>query len=895
MINFEYFFNLINIFRDIKLQSKYNFFIIIFSLTNIFSIFSQEELNNIKKKDSIKQESKNEVLLDKVRYNAKNYVKIDKSKNKLYLYDEAELYYQDIELRAGIIILDYSKNEVYAGRISNKKDSLVQTPYFKQANNEVNPDSIRFNFDTQKALIWNSKSGENGMDIFSALTKKQNDSVYYIKDARVSTAGKVLGGETEDLDYYFKVRKGKLIPGGKIITGFTNMFIADIPTPLALPFAYFPTTQTKESGFVFPSFGESNNRGYYLQNGGYYLALSDYFDLSLTGDYYTNGSYGFRGQTIYNIKYKFRGNFNFRYENLINSERGLPDYGKSTVFNLTWSHSKDSKSSPNSNFSASVNFGSSDYYQKSLNQLNSPNFLNNNLSSSISYSRTFPEYPRVTISLTSAMSQNSRTNSVNLTLPTFTANLERIFPFAPKNGSKKGIIQNINLQYNTRGENRIITNSDDLFSGKMFDNSQKGMVHTIPLSTNFKILKHISVSSSANYRDVWVPKTIKYKNFNPEINKATRDTISGFDRFGQYNYSASMGATIYGILNFGDDKKIQSIRHVITPSISFSNTPSFKKYYDTYIIDAEGNTAEYTRFAGNLNGIPTKSFSNSMGISIGNTFEAKVKDKDSTATELKKISLLNNLNISTSHNFAADSLKWSPVRVSTGLDLINNRLKINFAGTFDPYALDEDNVRYNKFNIANGGRLLRLTSANINMNFELSSDDFSEEKKKTNEEKDQDEDELENDTSTSANGGRDDDLFGRSVDPSNRIIDRNSNKDIPKYPSYMTKIPWNLKFAHSFTYRNTIGENIISNNSLMVSGNLSLTPKWEIGVSSGYDFKLKGVTYTQLRFDRDLDSWLLNFSWTPFGPRQSWNFFIGIKSGLLSDIKYDKTRQPDIR
>ena len=892
MINFEYFFNLINIFRYIKLQSKFNFFTTLILFTNFFYIFSQEELNNINKSDSIKKNS-NEMLLDKVRYNAKNYVKIDRTENKLYLYDEAELYYQDIELRAGIIILDYSKNEVYAGRIPNDKDSLIQFPYFKQANNEVNPDSIRFNFDTQKALIWNSKSGENGMDVFSALTKKQNDSVYYIKDARVSTAGKVLGGETEDLDYYFKVRKGKLIPGGKIITGFTNMFIADIPTPLALPFAYFPTTQTKESGFIFPSFGESNNRGYYLQNGGYYLALSDYFDLSITGDYYTNGSYGFRGQTIYNVNYKFRGNFNFRYENLINSERGLPDYGKSTVFNVTWSHTKDSKSSPNSNFSASVNFGSSDYYQKSLNQLNSPNFLNNNLSSSISYSRTFPEYPRVTVSLTSGMSQNSRTNSVNLNLPTFTANMERIFPFAPKNKTKKGLIQNINFQYSARAENRIITNSDDLFSGKMFDNSENGMIHNIPLSTNFKILKYLSVSANTTYSEVWTPKTIKKRDYNPETKTSTIDTISGFDAFRQYNYSASMGTTIYGTVNFGDDKKIQSIRHIITPSISYSTKPSFEKYYDTYIIDAEGNTAEYTRFQGSLYGIPSKSFSNSMGISIGNTFEAKVKDKDSTATEPKKISLLNNLNLSTSYNFAADSLNWSPVRVSTGLNIINNRLKINLAGTFDPYGLDENNVRSNKFHISNGGGLLRLTSANINTNFEISSDDFLKENKKQDEDEDEDENDIDN--NTSANGGRDDDLFGRAVDPSNRVVDRSENKNIPKYPSYMTKIPWNLKFAHSFTYRNTIGEDIISNNSLMVSGNLNLTPKWDIGISSGYDFKLKGVTYTQLRFDRDLDSWILNFSWTPFGPRQSWNFFIGIKSGLLSDIKYDKTRQPDLR
>ena len=209
MINFEYFFNLINNFRHIKLQSKFNLLLILFYLTGFFSIFSQEKLNNLKNLDSINNKSNNEILLDKVKYNAKNYVKIDKAKNKLYLYDEAELYYQDIELRAGIIILDYSKNEVYAGRILNDKDSLVQFPYFKQANNEVNHDSIRFNFDTQKALIWNSKSGENGMDVFSAITKQQNDSVYYIKDARVSTAGKVLGGETEGLDYYFKSKKNE--------------------------------------------------------------------------------------------------------------------------------------------------------------------------------------------------------------------------------------------------------------------------------------------------------------------------------------------------------------------------------------------------------------------------------------------------------------------------------------------------------------------------------------------------------------------------------------------------------------------------------------------------------------------------------------------------------------
>ena len=832
--------------------------------------------------DSISAPQKKPLLLSKVKYTAIDCVHFDKKQNKLILANQAELYYQDIELKAGIIILDYVTNEVNAGRIMIDS-TLVQYPYFKQGQNEVNPDSIRFNFDTQKALIWNSKSGQNGMDIFSSLTKKENDSVYYIKDARVSTAGKLVGDEEEGIDYYFKVRRGKIIPGGKIITGFTNMFIADVPTPVGLPFAYFPSSQSKESGFIIPSIGESNLRGYYIQNGGYYLALSDYFDLSLIADYYTNGSYGFRGDSQYNMRYKFRGNFSFRYENLINEARGLPDYSKSTVFNVRWSHSKDPKSSPNSTFSASVNFGSSDYYRQSVNQLNSPNFLNNNLSSSISYSKTFPSYPRVNISLTTAMSQNSQSKSVNLTLPTFQANMERIFPFAPKIGAKKGFFQNINFQYSTRAENRIITTEDALFGPNMFDDAKTGMKHNIPISTNFKLFKYISVSTNANFEEVWTQNTIRISDFNPQNNGVVLDTINKIGTFRQYNLGVSLGTTIYGTVNFSEDKKIQSIRHTIRPNISYSNRPSFEQYYDTYIVDAEGNTAEYTRYKNSLFGLPSRSLANNMSISVGNNFEAKVKDKDSTATEPKKIVLLNNLNLSTAHNFAADSLRWSPLRISTGLNLLKNKMTINMGSTFDPYTLDENNVRINTYHIANGGGLLRLTSANVNLNYSFSSTQFEG----SGDENDP------NQREATSSGGRDDDLFGRAEDFSDRRLNEEDDKPTATYPSYRTKIPWDLKLAYSLTYNNSIGQRDFSNNSLMFSGNVELTPKWRVGLSSGYDFKGKGFTYTQLRFDRDLNSWRLNFSWVPFSERASWNFFIGIKSGLLSDIKYEKQSEPN--
>ena len=841
--------------------------------------------------DSLNKNVKKPILLDKVKYTAKDCVYINRKDNKLILYNEAELYYQDIELRAGIIILDYKTNEVNAGRIEIDS-TLVQFPYFKQANNEVNPDSIRFNFDTQKALIWNSKSGQNGMDVYAAITKKQNDSVYFIKDARVSTAGELIGGdEGEGIDYYFKVRKGKIVPGGKIITGFTNMFIADVPTPVAIPFAFFPTTQDKESGFIIPSINDSNLRGYAVQNGGYYLALSEYFDLSLLGDYYTNGSYGFRGDSKYRKRYKYNGSFSFRYENLIDNARGLPEYSKSTVFNVRWNHSKDPKSSPNSTFSASVNFGSSDYFRQSVNQLNTPNFLNNNLSSSISYSKSFPEYPRVNVSLTTAMSQNSQSKAVNLTLPTLQTTMERIFPFKPKNGTAKGFFQNINFQYAGRAENRIITTEEKLFGPMMFDNAKYGMKHTIPLSTNFKLLKYLSVSTSANYNEVWTQNMIKYNDFDIETNSIKKDTINKIGAFREYSFSASMGTTIYGTVNFGEDKKIQSIRHTIRPTISYSNRPSFEQYYDTYIIDADGNTAEYTRYQNSLFGVPGRNLSNSMSIGLNNNFEAKVRnDKDSTSNELKKVVLLNNFNISTAHNFAADSLRWTPIRMGSGFSFLKDKMTINFGATFDPYALNENNIRINTYNILNGGGLLRLTSANINMNYSITSNEL---KGKENEEDNEEKSQSYNMIESTSSGGRDDDLFGRAEDFSDRRMNAENDKPVPKYPSYRTEIPWDLTFAYSLTYNNNRRQRDFTNNSLMFSGNIELTPKWEVGLSSGYDFKGKGFTYTQLRFNRDLNSWRLNFSWVPFSDRSSWNFFIGIKSGLLSDIKYEKQSLPN--
>lgn len=846
--------------------------------------------------DSIKNDSlpkKKETLTSIVNYKATDYVRMNQRLNQTTLYNEAKVDYGDMNITAGVIVIDHSKDLVYAGRLKDSAGVYTQKPVFTQGQNVIEPDSIIFNTVTKKALIFNSKTEQSGGTIIAEVTKKENDSVYFMKNAKYTTSENL-----EDPEYYFLMRQAKVVPGKKVVTGLTNLFIYDVPTPIGLPFAYFPMSKKQTSGVIIPTPGQdlgSSDRGYNLQNGGYYFAISDYFDLAVLGDYYTNGSYGFRLENSYALRYKFRGNLSFRYENLLNGERGFPNFSKSTIYNLRWSHSQDAKANPNSRFSASVNLGSSRYFQQSINQTNLAQTQNNTLASSVSYSKTFQGEPQVNMSVTATHSQNTRTQDINLTLPTFQGSVGRIFPFAPAVGTKKGIIQNINLQYSVRAENRINTNDSLFFKAEMFDDAKIGAVHSIPVSTNFKVFKYFSMSASANFEENWTYNTIN--RFQNEEGDIITEDLNGFDRFFTYNFSTNIGTTVYGLFDFKKkdaNPKIQAIRHIITPSISYNINPAFDQYYDTFeIMDANGTTVgdlrreEYTRFQGSLYGVPNKNFSSTMGFNVGNNFEAKVRNKDSTATEPQKIKLLNNLNFSSAYNFAGDSLNFSPVRVSGGTQILDNKMNINFGAVLDPYALDNNNRKIDKLNIKNGGSLFRLTSASFNLSYNISSDTFKRDP----------EDERGREESLRS-GGRDDDLFGKTQDFADQRLtdedDENEKEDeISEFYSY--SIPWKLRLAYAATYSNNTRQNTISNNSLMFSGDVELSPRWSVGVSSGYDFVNQGFTQTQFRFERDLLSWRMNFSYVPFGPYSQWNFFIGISSSLLKDLKYDKRRQPDQR
>jgi len=785
------------------------------------------------KTDSVKP--KPEFLTDIVTYKAKDYTSFNKKEQKLYLYNEAEIIYGDMEIKAGVIVIDYSKNEVYAGRVKDSAGVYSQNPIFKQGAQVVEPDSIRFNIDTEKALIFNSRTEQSGGYIDSAISKKENDSVYFVKNAKFTTSE-----NREDPEYYFLLRKAKIVPDEKVATGLTNMFIYGVPTPIGLPFAYFPLTKKQTSGVIFPSFGEQNSRGYFLQNGGYYFALSDYVDLAVLGDYYTNGSYGMRLESKYKVRYKFNGSLGFRYENLITSERGFEDYAKSTIYNLRWSHSQDTKANPNSRFSASVNLGSSQYYQNSINQVNVASFLNNTLSSSISYSKTFQGEPQVNFSATATHSQNTNTESITMTLPTIQTSVGRVYPFASETGSKNGIIENINFQYNLTAENRITTTDSLFFKKEMWNDALSGIQHTIPLSTNFKLFKYFSLSASTNYEENWSFNTIS-KSYDTVLEEEVTTEKTGFDAFRTYNFSTSLGTTVYGMFNFekeGEDKKIKAIRHVMRPSVSYNINPSFDKYWDSYeVVNADGDVeeeVEFSRFEESLYGAPNQNFSSSLGLNLSNNFEAKVRDKDSTAAEAKKIILLNNLNFSTSYNFAGDSLKWSPMRISGGTQILSDKMSINFGAVLDPYALDNNNSKVDTYNINNGGSLFRLTSANLTMNYTVSSSSFNgkEDESRTNSREE-----------TLRSGGRADDLFGVTEDFANQQLNNNKQEDKEPSEFYNYKIPWSLRLAYAVNYSNAARQNEISSHSLMFSGDIEFAPRWTVGASSGYDLQNQGFTY----------------------------------------------------
>ena len=856
---------------------------------------TKKDSANLRQKDTLILQKKDTIVTDTLQpkeaiagmitHIAKDYT-IQNAKNKtVTLYNEAHVTYTDIDLKAGIIVVDYLNKTLFAKGIKDSTGYL-QRPVFKQGSEESEQDSLIYNFETKKAIIYGIKTKQDpGIIVLGKKAKRLNDSTIFIRKIRFTTSDK------EHPDYYINVNKAKFVPNKKIVAGVSNLVIADVPTPLFLPFAYFPMGQSRSSGFIIPSWSSSNTRGLFLQNGGYYFAINDYVDLELLGDVYSNGGWSLRTNSAYYVRYKFSGNVNLSFEKIIESTRGFDDFSEASNFNLRWSHRQDGKASPNSNFSASVNIGSSQYFRQSLNEFNNSNFLTNTFNSSISYQKTFVGTP-FNLSVNATHSQNTNTESVNMTLPSLQLSMNKVFPFAAKGGVKKNPLQNIGLTYNMQGQYLINTTEDEFFTSKMFETARTGIQHRADASTNITLFNYFTLSPSVNYREVWNFQSL-YKRFEDNITNedatmgaVVSDTISGFRTFREYSTSLNLSTNIYGTFEFKKGR-LKAIRHTIRPSISFSYRPDFADRYNEQVRQSSdpNDLVTYSPFGEGTSvyGSPSSGLSNSIGISVNNVVEAKVAPKDPESEEEdKKVTILNNLNFSTSYNMAADSLRWAPLSTTAGTRLFKDKLALNVNASFDFYQTNDSGQRINKFNPG----LFRLTSANMTANYSLSSRSLNGNDK-------------ESDITASSNGNQNTpDVLGKGIDPTNRFASdpaspQNSQDDEKTAELYHAKIPWTLNIAYFALYTNTGLRSGINSHSLMFGGDLELSPKWKVGFSSGYDIFCGGFTFTRLNFSRDLDSWKLNFNWVPFGKNQSYTFFIGVKSSVLKDLKYDQNRPPN--
>jgi lipopolysaccharide assembly outer membrane protein LptD (OstA) len=831
------------------------------------------------------------MLSAKIDYASADSLSMDIKNKMAWMYGNASIDYEDINLKAAIISINFETNTIHAYPTYDTLGNPVGMPEFKQGDLSFKSKEIAYNFTTRKGLIQNVITKEGEGYIHGTVIKKINDSVTDVGKGEYTTC---------DLDenphFSLKFTKAKVIAGSMIVTGPAYISVEGVPLPLALPFGLFPNKKGRSSGLIIPKYGESADRGFFLEDGGYYFGLNDYFDLKLVGDIYSRGSWAIKPALTYKKRYKFSGNFSLRYAVTKTGTEGSKDYMKRNDFFVTWSHRQDPKARPNSVFGASVNAGSSSYNKYNPSSVN--DYLTNTFSSSVSYDLRLGTWGNLTSSATH--SQNTQTHWVNLSLPSISFGINRLYPFKPKVqvGPAKWY-ESINVTYSMNMRNDLSSADSMVFKSDVGSRFVNGMKHTIPLTGSFKVLKYFSWSNTLNYNERWVLKTIR-KSWVEDTAYSVGgfidiDTINGFKSARDYSFSSSLNTTIYGMKQFKKGP-VRAIRHVVRPSVGFSFTPDFGTeqlgYWKTVQTNANGTMADYSIFEGNsIVGSPSNQKSGAINFGLGNNLEMKVRSLKDTVTGTKKVMIIDNFNISTSYDLARDSLRWQPLNLSATTTLFK-KIQIRYSSVYSFYGLYRQpfygytlsngyiSPFYSPFYSSTAGpmintyqysmnkKLLRLTNAawNLSFGFELP---FKKEKADKKKEK-------------------------VSPDKEQELEDILTNPDL-----YMDwNNPWSLRADYNFSLASVpdltteeIKRTIIQ--TFRVSGDLSVTPKWKVTMQTGYDFQQKDFAFTQITINRDLHCWEMRFSWIPYGNQKSWNFQINAKSSLLQDLKL--TRKKDFR
>ena len=795
-------------------------------------------------------------------------------RNKLvYVYNEGDVTYQNSNLKADFMRIDMTDKTVFA---YGKPDSLdgkaiVTKPEFSDGSASYQMDTITYNFATEKAKIKGVATQQGDGWLVGGSVKKMPDNTINIQDGMYTTCD-----ETDHPHFYLAMTKAKVQPGKKVITGPAYLVMEDVPIYfLGIPYGFFPINMGPKSGLLMPSYGEDGTRGFFLRDLGYYITLGDYADLAVRGGFYTLGSWEASAASRYIKRYKYSGSFNIQYSNIKTGEKGEPDYLKQSNFRVQWTHSQDAKANPGSTFSASVNFATSGYNRYSANTLN--DILSTQTNSSISYSKSWTGTP-FSLSANMAISQNSSNQSISLTLPTVVFNVSRIYPFKRKEKTGKDRwYEKISMQYTGKMTNSVTTTESEIFTKKTLENMKNGIEHSIPVSASFNVFNYINLSPSFNYNEKWFFKKVEYE-WNPMTNKV--DTMAneyGFYRLYNYSMSVSASTTVYGMYDFTKkkrDRKIQAIRHVLTPSIGFSYTPDFGDfkygYYKSLQRDSLGTTQTYSPYAQNAYSVPSSGRNMSMNFSLSQNLEMKVLSKRDTSG-VKKIKLIDELRISGSYNFLADSMRLSTIPISFRTTLFGN-FGINLSATLDPYRLTPDGKRINKLFFPG-----RIVSTGWSFGYTFKSrDDRSQ---------------------TAIN-----DITSIPPEYMNPFYDPYGTMDPVLRRQYMAQtyydfsLPWNFGFNYTVNYSITTGnyppkgykKNVTQ--TVGFNGSLNLTPKMGITFQGGYDIKANRLTTSSVSITRDLHCWQMSFSWIPFGTYRSWSFNIGVKAASLSDLKYDKSQ-----
>ena len=813
-----------------------------------------------------------------------NYTSVGQKKNDLVnktaiLINQAVVKYGDIEIKADSIVFNMVTNTVFASGIRDSTGKIQGTPVFKEGSQEYASDSLVYNFVTRKAIAYNIITKQQDGLLHSSVTKLLDDGTSNISKSTYSTC------DAEHPHFYINLPKAKVYPGKKIISGPGNLVLEGIPLPVALPFGFFPVQKKRAaSGILVPKIGQEQLRGYNLTEGGYYFAISNYFDLALKGNIYTNGTWMLTAESNYNKQYKYSGQFSFSYANNVSGHKGLSDYSKATNYKIGWSYYQNAKARPGSRFSASVNMSSSGFDK--TNSYSVSEHVTTQRQSSISYSKTWEGSP-FNLSASMNHSQNVKNKTVSLNLPKINFNVSRIYPLKGKSSGAKKWYQELQFQYSASLDNQISTYDSLLFTNRVWKNMRNGFKHEAPLSLQIRPFKNFSISPQVSYKGVlytqkyekrWVPDYLD-TTINKRVPMVVTDTSRGFF-YGQAinpSITASFNPQIYGTYIFKPESRIQAIRHVMKPSVSYSYIPVFKGLSsDMYRIvqkDTLGNTTEYSIFGNNIYGTPSLGRrSSSISFGLTNIVEAKVFARNDTTGKPEKVKIIDNFGINTSYNIFADSMKWSPVVMAMRTTLFNN-FGISANSNFSLYGLNEKGQTIGTFAFTQNKKLMRLTSFSVSLDFDLG-------------------ELIRGDKKKSSSGSPQQQLPGQrgALNQTGGKDDQNANEN--RYDEYgyaIFDVPWSMRVSYNLSYQKPGFKSMVTQ-TLSVSGNVNLTKKMAVTYTSGYDFTGREITMTQIGFTRDLHCWTMSFNWVPNGTLKMWNFTIRVKSSVLADLKYERRK-----